>query len=81
MKTLKVKFKSDINRVTEEIANRANAEAVTTQERFGDLHAARKLFLKFVFDSSLISKHSHCYPFHQQKRHTAVFVYVTSMSS
>lgn len=63
MKMLKVKFKSDVRRVREETADRENVAAVTTQERFEGLYAAKKFFRKFTFGFSLISKHSHPYPF------------------
>lgn len=50
MKMLKVRFKSDIDGVIEERANR-NVEAGTTLERSQGLYAARKLFIKFKYDS------------------------------
>lgn len=62
MRMLKVKFKSDVRGVREETADR-DVAAVTTQERFEGLYAATKFFLKFRFGFSLISEHSHPYPF------------------
>lgn len=66
MKMLQVKFTLDLSGVREETAA-WNVEAAAIQERFQGLHVVSKLFLKLKFDSSRISKHSHCYPFCQQK--------------